>query len=1158
MRRERRCAVKADISRSTFDPRFHLFSLRKQQGRVDLDADWNEQQDIDEHLRTVCLTDVIGPAGGPIDDAAFGLTAAGADLLLSPGRYYVAGRLCECEEQVSVFAQPDLPGADFVVRRLDGTWVTDGTPPPQGVYAAVLDVWTQLRTVVEAPALREVALGGPDTAARLRQVWQVRLLQAAGPGGVVGCADEPPGYAELTAPSTGTLAVWADPTGPPTGDCLIPTASPYRGLDNQYYRVEIHDGGAPGAATYVWSRDNGSIVVSWDSTDVDVLTVKNPGRDGSAGFSPGCWVELTDDEHELTGWPGTLVQVDTAEGDRIVVKPATATGSIDRLQFKSHARARRWDGRGTVPADGSEIVLELGVKISFSSTATDVYRTFDHWSFPARAATHDVEWPRNGGGPLALTSQGPRHDYARLAVAAFDGASWTVQRDCRPLFAPLVDQLALAYVSGDTQQALPNVADADALVPLAHDLIAGVATGGRPVAAARVRFRVVSGKGRLGGSGASVTVETGADGLARTAWEIDSGTAVQEVVAELLAENGTPRGLPVTYSARPARAADVGYNPAACADLAGAVTVQQAIDRLCTISGGGCATLVVSPGAGWVEALKALPAGADAVVCFRPGRYEADVAVELAALGHVRLSGAGAATQLEFKLGEAGLVFRNCPSVRLSDLCVAVLGFPAAPQSGLLGAVTILDCAEVELERLRVSCPGAGAFRATCVTVRSGGDRPDGPAAGSVRVRDCEFTVGETQTGVLVVNADQVDITGNGFSTPPKPPVVTVGDRLKDALWQRRFASRLVGELVADRADRVQLADFNTAVRVSGFVARFNSSIPQAEWSRLVAANPPSSAEIADAPAVQGYVARIADAAAQTPGQLPSFDRQITRLRTDLGASANQIFGTDQGLRTVRALLTAGVVDIKPASEVAAVRREIAIPTSSGAVRFNSPIPQGAWESALAAMPPKDQSQASVARQVRAVARRLVADPAFEQRISPGLLAGLFTRDPAAAHCSVSIGGGVVGVVSVEANRMVATAEAVHIGTSFKRTPGAVFRKARTVRLRGNEVVLAVPVDRPAAKRGIFVGNASRVVVEDNHLVVDGGRVTTGVHLEGAYDRHLVVRDNELDETACGVLLVPRGPFPPSPQWVIADNLAPGASPVVNAPTQARVTGNVG
>jgi hypothetical protein len=41
--------MKNDLTRSTFRRERHYSSVRMQQGRVQLDADWNEQLDIEMH-----------------------------------------------------------------------------------------------------------------------------------------------------------------------------------------------------------------------------------------------------------------------------------------------------------------------------------------------------------------------------------------------------------------------------------------------------------------------------------------------------------------------------------------------------------------------------------------------------------------------------------------------------------------------------------------------------------------------------------------------------------------------------------------------------------------------------------------------------------------------------------------------------------------------------------------------------------------------------------------------------------------------------------------------------------------------------------------------------------------------------------------------------
>jgi photosystem II stability/assembly factor-like uncharacterized protein len=65
-----------DITRSSFEAANHYSSVRQQQGRVWLDAEWNEQADIEAHRIRVGMQDVIGADGVPADTGGFELAAA--------------------------------------------------------------------------------------------------------------------------------------------------------------------------------------------------------------------------------------------------------------------------------------------------------------------------------------------------------------------------------------------------------------------------------------------------------------------------------------------------------------------------------------------------------------------------------------------------------------------------------------------------------------------------------------------------------------------------------------------------------------------------------------------------------------------------------------------------------------------------------------------------------------------------------------------------------------------------------------------------------------------------------------------------------------------------------------------------------------------------
>src|SRR5579872_3251766 len=71
---ETRKQMKGDFSRFTFDPLNHYRSVYMQQGRVQLDADWNEQVDILHHYLESYLRDMLGAGAGQRETAGFAIT----------------------------------------------------------------------------------------------------------------------------------------------------------------------------------------------------------------------------------------------------------------------------------------------------------------------------------------------------------------------------------------------------------------------------------------------------------------------------------------------------------------------------------------------------------------------------------------------------------------------------------------------------------------------------------------------------------------------------------------------------------------------------------------------------------------------------------------------------------------------------------------------------------------------------------------------------------------------------------------------------------------------------------------------------------------------------------------------------------------------------
>jgi hypothetical protein len=657
--------VKSDSSRDTFRATKHYAQVRMQQGRVQVDADWNEQGEIVEHRIETEAIDVIGRSGAPLHDAGFQVMVptgvATGDFQISAGRYYVDGILCINESLTTYTTQPDLPGA---------VAVRGGA----SLYVAYLYVWQRHLTALDDPSIREVALGGPDTATRVKTIWQVKLLNV---GNVQGghCLTPFPGLSALMTYPTGRLAARTKQQAGSTNPCIVPPGAGYRGLENQLYRVEVHSPGnatdvnaapapilvtrvpnktnqvtftsgtwtvgqsieivstktgaspmngtfaaitavdngtktltlsinissvdpadlqfRPAGATFKWSRDNGAIVTGVENVNGAEVTVHDLGPDAVLGFREGGWVEYIDDAMELNGEPGILAQI--LEIDRAInvvtlsaaPPPLVVVSGVPDLS--RHPKLRVWHGVGAVkfrpggaPADDLE--LENGVMIRF--TAGD-YRNSDYWTIPARTATADaqsgnIEWPVDGSGAsIAQSRFGILTHHTRLSILHWDGSRFDSVQDCRNLFPPLTELTTMVHVGGDGQEAMPGN-------NIPQLLTVGVFNGRWPVSGARVRF-TAQGNGRLApalaglpGTVNTVTITTGADGLASAAWRLEADVTKpsQQVEARLLDAAGNPTPAVVRFNGNLSIASQVAYDPGQCNALQGRGTVQTAVDQL--------------------------------------------------------------------------------------------------------------------------------------------------------------------------------------------------------------------------------------------------------------------------------------------------------------------------------------------------------------------------------------------------------------------------------------------------------------------------------------------------------------------------------------------------------------------------------------------------
>jgi len=407
--------MKGDFTKFRFDPRSRFTRVLKQQGRVDLDADWNEYNDIREYLDRTTRIDTLGHYGVPVDGGGFAVSTVGGDIQLSQGRLYIEGIQCELFEDTKYSTQPFVP-APPPINPVDGR-----------VDAVVLDVWERHVTAVEWPSLREVALGGPDTTTRVETIFQVSIAQNVGD---ISCGQVP-----FPKASGGQMTPSLVPVPPGDDPCLISPTGGYRGLENRLYRVEIHDPGDIGVATFKWSRDNGSVVfpitefVTGQPTHIRVARL---GRDQVLALHLGDFVEVLGDETELKQVPGTMAQIINIDVANLEL---TLDTDVSAHNNEKHCRVRRWDQKSLpITLTATPIPLEDGLQVTFSGNA---FRVGDWWTFAARTQGQPIEeQPQMPPPALVHGAAGIVHYYVSLALVTWhvagDGTITSDVHDCRP------------------------------------------------------------------------------------------------------------------------------------------------------------------------------------------------------------------------------------------------------------------------------------------------------------------------------------------------------------------------------------------------------------------------------------------------------------------------------------------------------------------------------------------------------------------------------------------------------------------------------------------------------------------------------------------------------------------------------------------------------
>ncbi len=443
----------SDRARASFDTTRQYRSVVMQQGRVTVEADWNEAQLIESEEERKDLLDIVGPAGTP-DDGYRVLEPGTApnppfDFTVGGGTMYVGGVRAFAAAPIVYSAQ-----SEWIDHSTDPDWVEPDAAAKRRHEEIYLSLREQEVSAVEDTALREVALGGPDTAQRTRFIQHI--VRVGTDGSTCDAARESlaqrwaaegltPDYATMRLLSSSTLQVTFPQPKQPPDPCDPPATGGYLGADNQLIRVQISGVDGNGNYRFVWGFDDASFLYRVQPLDDQNLRLLSSPvdqfhrpRKNQAVEALRTAVALGGNDFiaSATGIVATLGAPYDAD-QRTVTLPSPLPATYVTPADTPVLFLRVWEEEKAL-TPGTPIDLgDTGVQVTLQA-AGGVFHVGDFWLIAVRPSTPTKVYPQR----LLDAPQppdGPRLWFCPLAVIEWRDGILHVLDDCRNPFDNLVE-----------------------------------------------------------------------------------------------------------------------------------------------------------------------------------------------------------------------------------------------------------------------------------------------------------------------------------------------------------------------------------------------------------------------------------------------------------------------------------------------------------------------------------------------------------------------------------------------------------------------------------------------------------------------------------------------------------------------------------------------
>ena len=438
--------MKGDFSNFRYKPKANYISVLKQQGRLDLDSDWNEQAEIlDQRLRGV-VRDILGDMAVPLASNDLTRNNSGAlkiddfssgpggvlDFSIGRGIAYIGGYPFVLENDATFRAQPDYPEPEIY-----------GSGDDILVY---IELWTKTVNYIDDETIREPALGGPDTCLRKKAVGQIKAVFVSN----IATPENACEYIRQIDDRDSiqfTLKIEQSAHQIPIsfGEVdmdggLIP--------GNLHFRIELHRGPAFDGGVndgFKWSDENAATVMRILKMPSEYSVVIEETEVITGEFlKEGDWVEISNEITELHRQGGQMARVERLEQDvsGSIVTLDTAihpllkrfkAGEKSGQKLELSPRLRRWSGYNSPMAMKTVFDLGRGIKAIFHAGKDYLFCPGDFWTFAIRDREYNKKYAPQKADPDGVKTY--RHPLAIICNRGSNKPGEII--DCRKFFGPI-------------------------------------------------------------------------------------------------------------------------------------------------------------------------------------------------------------------------------------------------------------------------------------------------------------------------------------------------------------------------------------------------------------------------------------------------------------------------------------------------------------------------------------------------------------------------------------------------------------------------------------------------------------------------------------------------------------------------------------------------